>query len=222
MIEYDDEDLLMLSGIQHIAFCERQWAFIHLEQQWAENKLTIEGTFLHEKVDDPLYMNLSRGSVILRSVSITSRKLGLYGLSDAIELLPVKTNNNCITCEKYPGHWFPLPIEYKRGKPKIDSIDEVQLCAQAICLEEMYSISIEKGYLYYGEIRHRSEVMFTKELRDLTFKLSGRMHELYKKNITPLPNYKARCKACSLYDICMPKTFSKEQSVNAYLKDILE
>ncbi|SHF68437.1 CRISPR-associated exonuclease Cas4 [Bacteroides luti] len=222
MIEYDDEDLLMLSGIQHIAFCERQWAFIHLEQQWAENRLTIEGQFLHEKVDDPLYMNLSRGAVILRSVSISSRILGLYGFSDAIELLPSKTQTNSITCKKYPGYWLPVPIEYKHGKPKMDSIDEVQLCAQAICLEEMYSISIEKGYLYYGEIRHRTEVQFTKELRELTFRLSDRMHELYKNNITPPPHYEKKCKACSLHDICMPETFSKKRSVNSYLKEILE
>lgn len=222
MIEYDEEDLLMLSGIQHIAFCERQWAFIHLEQQWAENRLTIEGEFLHEKVDDPLYMNLSRRAVVLRSVSIVSRRLGLYGFSDAIELLPSENQINSIVCEKYPGLWMPVPIEYKHGKPKTDSIDEVQLCAQAMCLEEMYSISIEKGYLYYGEIRHRTEVIFTKELRELTIHLSNRMHELYKNKITPPPYYQTKCKACSLHDICMPETFSKTRSVNAYLKETLE
>lgn len=221
MIEYGDEDLLMLSGIQHIAFCERQWAFIHLEQQWAENRLTIEGNFLHEKVDDPTYINLSRGSVYLRSVSLVSRRLGLYGLSDAVELQPATNSRNVIKCEKYPGDWIPIPVEYKHGKPKNNDIDEVQVCAQALCLEEIYSITINKGYLYYGEIKRRVEVVFTDELRNRTISLAERMHELYSKRITPLPIYKSHCKSCSLYDICMPETFNNK-SVNSYLKGLLE
>ena len=162
MIEYGDEDLLMLSGIQHITFCERQWALIHIEQQWAENKLTVEGNWMHQKVDDPLLMNRNKEVVTLRSVTLVSRRLGLYGISDVVEMVAASSEENSIRHPKYPGLWRLIPVEYKRGKPKKDQIDEVQLCAQAICLEEMYDICIEKGFLYYGETRHREEVLLTK------------------------------------------------------------
>ena len=151
MIEYGDEDLLMLSGIQHITFCKRQWALIHIEQQWAENNLTIEGNWMHQKVDDPTLMNRNKGIVTLRSVTLVSRRLGLYGISDVVEMVASSSGQNAIQHPKYPGFWQLIPVEYKRGKPKKDQIDEVQLCAQAICLEEMYNVSIEKGFLYYGE-----------------------------------------------------------------------
>ena len=162
MIEYGDEDLLMLSGIQHITFCKRQWALIHIEQQWAENNLTIEGNWMHQKVDDPTLMNRNKGIVTLRSVTLVSRRLGLYGISDVVEMVASTSGQNSIRHPKYPGFWQLIPVEYKRGKPKKDQIDEVQLCAQAICLEEMYNVSIEKGFLYYGETRHREEVQLLK------------------------------------------------------------
>ena len=130
MIEYGDEDLLMLSGIQHITFCERQWALIHIEQQWAENNLTIEGNWMHQKVDDPTLMNRNKGIVTLRSVTLVSRRLGLYGISDVVEMVASSSGQNAIQHPKYPGFWQLIPVEYKRGKPKKDQIDEVQLCAQ--------------------------------------------------------------------------------------------
>lgn len=216
MLEYDDEDLLMLSGIQHIAFCERQWALIHIEQQWAENRLTVEGDHLHKNVDDPLFINQSKGVVTLRSVSLISRELGLYGLSDVVEMHKTDSSENSITHPDYKGYWTFYPIEYKRGKPKKNAIDEVQLCAQAMCLEEMYKLNISKGSLYYGEIRRRDEVLFSPELRHLVIEYSNRMHDLYSNAITPLPIYKAHCKSCSLYDICLPKSFAKPKSISAY------
>ncbi len=151
MIEYGDEDLLMLSGIQHITFCERQWALIHIEQQWAENNLTIEGNWMHQKVDDPTLMNRNKGIVTLRSVTLVSRRLGLYGISDVVEMVASSSGQNAIQHPKYPGFWQLIPVEYKRGKPKKDQIDEVQLCAQAICLEEMYNVSIEKDFCIMGK-----------------------------------------------------------------------
>ena len=178
MIEYGDEDLLMLSGIQHITFCKRQWALIHIEQQWAENNLTIEGNWMHQKVDDPTLMNRNKGIVTLRSVTLVSRRLGLYGISDVVEMVASTSGQNAIQHPKYPGFWQLIPVEYKRGKPKKDQIDEVQLCAQAICLEEMYNVSIEKGFLYYGETRHREEVQFTEELRKLVENKCVQMHKL--------------------------------------------
>lgn len=161
MIEYGDEDLLMLSGIQHITFCKRQWALIHIEQQWAENNLTIEGNWMHQKVDDPTLMNRNKGIVTLRSVTLVSRRLGLYGISDVVEMVASTSGQNSIRHPKYPGFWQLIPVEYKRGKPKKDQIDEVQLCAQAICLEEMYNVSIEKAFCIM-ETRHREEVSLLK------------------------------------------------------------
>ncbi|MEG2126493.1 MAG: CRISPR-associated protein Cas4 [Bacteroides sp.] len=222
MIEYGDENLLMLSGIQHIAFCERQWALIHIEQQWTENRLTVEGTYLHKNVDDPLYMNQIKDVVTLRSVSLVSYKLGLYGVSDVVELRHSDTLHNAITHSKYQGYWLINPVEYKHGKPKKESIDEVQLCAQAICLEEQFNVQIEKGWLYYGEIRRREEIEFTSALRHLVADYANRMHSLFQKGITPFPVYKPQCKSCSLYNDCLPKSFSRTKSVNLYLNKLFD
>lgn len=222
MIEYRDEDLLMLSGIQHITFCERQWALIHIEQQWAENNLTIEGNWMHQKVDDPTLMNRNKGIVTLRSVTLVSRRLGLYGISDVVEMVASTSGQNAIQHSKYPGFWQLIPVEYKRGKPKKDQIDEVQLCAQAICLEEMYNVCIEKGFLYYGETRHREEIPFTEELRKLVEKKCAQMHRLYEQKDLPPAIYKTHCKSCSLCDVCMPKILTKTPKVNTYLSQLYD
>ena len=175
---YTDDDLLMLSGIQHFAFCERQWALIHIEQQWAENMRTVEGTHMHERVDDPFASEV-RGSVItLRSVSMVSYRLGLYGVADVVEFIRSE-NEEGVGMEGYPGKWCPVPVEYKRGKPKPDERDEVQLCAQAICLEEMFNTKILRGSLYYAETRRRVIVELTAELRQTVFEISRKMHELF-------------------------------------------
>jgi CRISPR-associated exonuclease Cas4 len=221
MIEYNDEELLMLSGIQHIAFCERQWALIHIEQQWAENVLTVEGKHMHEKVDNPMDSDLSKNEIVLRSVSLVSRQLGLYGISDVVELSKSDISHNSIKLVSRDGYWKPIPVEYKRGKPKPDACDEVQLCAQCICLEEMYSISISYGYLYYGETRHRHEVEFTEELRLKVKDYCNRMHELYNSEKTPPPVYKPHCNKCSLINVCLPKKIANNMSVNEYLNDLL-
>lgn len=223
MGQYSDDDLLMLSGIQHIAFCERQWAFIHIEQQWSENLLTVEGKHLHEKVDDP-FANETRGDVVtLRAVSLTSYKLGFYGRADVIELVKAGKDeiDNTIEIADKQGRWKVMPVEYKRGKPKPDERDEVQLCAQAMCLEEMHNTIIEKGYLYYGETRHRHEVEFTYYLRTLVMNYANRMHELFSGGITPKPEYKPHCRSCSLVDICLPKNIEGNESVNEYLERII-
>lgn len=222
MTEYSDEDMLMLSGIQHIAFCERQWALIHLEQAWAENHLTVEGSWLHRKVDDSDFIECRKDIISLHSVNLVSRKLGLYGISDVIELKKAISKDNSVTHPNYPGFWYYTPVEYKRGKPKPDNRDEVQLCAQAICLEEMYRIQINTGYLYYGETRHRVEVEFDSVLRDAVRSFAQKMHKLYETRKIPAANYRASCRSCSLFDICLPKTFSKIQSVDSYLLQLKE
>ena len=152
---YNDDDMLMLSGIQHFRFCPRQWALIHIEQQWNDNRLTVEGQLLHKHVDDPFYRQKCGDYISLRSVSVASHELGLYGITDVVELHPADNEYNSICHPSYPGRWQPFPVEYKHGKPKRNEVDEVQLAAQAMCLEEQYGISIPHGTIFYHEIRHR-------------------------------------------------------------------
>ena len=214
---YTEDDMLMLSGIQHYAFCPRQWAIIHIDQQWSDNRLTMEGHLLHQKVDDPFYRQKMGECICLRSVNIASKELGLYGLTDIVELHPTDVPENAITHPSYPGYWIPFPIEYKHGRPKHDEIDTVQLTAQAMCLEEEYNIRIPNGAIYYGETRRRTEVAFTDELRNIVKACSSAMHEIYATGKIPLAIKKPFCKNCSLKDICMPDT-SNARSVSNYLK----
>jgi len=217
MNSYSEDDLLMLSGIQHMAFCERQWALIHIEQQWKENLFTVEGHFLHERVDDPFKTETRVNTMIFRAVPLTSFKLGLYGRADVIELVKTgEKDTNSITVNEKSGRWKPFPVEYKRGKPKPDERDEVQLCAQAMCLEEMNGITINSGFLYYGKTHHRHIVEFDVELRSLVGQYARRMHELFNTGITPLPVKKPACNSCSLKDICMPKALHNKKSASEY------
>ena len=207
----------MLSGIQHFMFCPRQWALIHIDQQWEENRLTVEGQLLHTNVDNPSYRQKNGDIITLRSVSIASEKLGLYGVTDAVELHLVVDGQDGIQHKLYPGIWKPFPIEYKRGKPKRTSIDEVQLAAQVMCLEEMYGIHIDYGALYYGETRHRELIHINKTLRNLTIERAEEMHRVFFSGIIPRADKGKHCRNCSLVDVCMPNMESCSK-VNTYLK----
>ena len=216
MQEFTEDDLLLLSGIQHIAFCERQWALIHIEKQWVENVRTVEGHILHKKVDDPYFLE-SRGDFITaRSIPVVSYKLGLYGIADVIEFIRSNDCNNSVTLPSHEGFWKPNIVEYKRGKPKNIDCDKVQLCAQSLCIEEMFNIIIDKGSIYYGETRHRQTVEFDEILRNKTQKYANRIHQLFNAGITPKPIYQKGCRMCSLIDICIPKM--PKSSVRSYLK----
>ena len=182
---YDDDQMLMLSGIQHYMFCPRQWALIHIEQQWSDNRLTAEGELLHKNVDDPTYRQKNGDTITLRAMHIASHTLGLYGICDAIELLPSDLQKDSITHPRYPGFWKPYPVEYKRGHRKPDERDEVQLTAQVICLEEMYGIRIPEAALFYNETRHREVVQIDEPLRQLTCELSEAMHKIFEGGFTP-------------------------------------
>lgn len=184
-MEYLEEEMLMLSGIQHYMFCPRQWALIHLEQQWDDNRLTVEGQLLHSNVDNPFYRQKNGDVITLRSVSIASKELGLYGITDAIELISSDTKENAIVHPSYPGYWRPLPVEYKRGHSKLNECDEVQLVAQVMCLEEMHQLHIEYAALFYGETKHRETIHITDALRELTRKCALEMHKIYKSGKTP-------------------------------------
>ena len=217
---YQDDDMLMLSGIQHYAFCPRQWALIHIEQVWNDNLLTTEGHIMHQHVDDPSYRQKSGNIITLRSVNIASGELGLYGVTDIVELHPSQSAQNAITHPSYPGFWLPVPVEYKHGRPKRNEVDVVQLTAQAMCLEEQYGIHIPKGSIFYGETRRRMEVEFTDDLRSLAREYAADMHDLFKTGRVPEAEPHPHCKSCSLYDICMPET-ARRQSASDYLRNHL-
>jgi len=219
-MQYEEDDMLMLSGIQHFAFCPRQWALIHIDQQWDENRLTVEGQIMHQHADDPYYRQKVGNKICLRSVNIASKQLGLYGIADIIELQPSTTPINAIIHPSYPGYWIPYPVEYKHGKPKSDNIDIVQLTAQAICLEEQYKINILEGSIFYGETRHRETVIFDDKIRNEVETLATSMHQIYESGIIPFAKKVSACKSCSLKDKCMPETSYKE-SASIYLKNNL-
>lgn len=202
---YAEDEMLMLSGIQHYMFCPRQWALIHIEQQWAENKLTTEGNILHQNVDNPFYRQKNGDVITLRSLHIASKELGLYGITDAVELIPSDSSEDTITHNRYKGYWKPYPVEYKRGHHKPDERDEVQLAAQVICLEEMYGINIPYGALYYNEVKHREIINISEPLRRTTRQCAFQMHEIFKTGIMPNATKAPHCKNCSLKDICIPE-----------------
>lgn len=211
---YTEEDYLMLSGIQHFAFCRRQWAMIHIEQQWEENYRTAAGELMHKKAHDEGSIEKRGELLIIRGLRIASHELGLSGQCDVVEF---HQREDGVTLFGYDGKWNPVPIEYKHGSPKENNADELQLCAQAICLEEMFQTAISDGFLYYGENRRRSHVEFTESLRGEVKKISAEMHQLFQKGYTPKARYTKQCKACSLENLCMPK-LQKVGNVREYIE----
>ena len=219
MAEYTQNDLLPLSGIQHFLFCRRQWALIHVEQQWKENALTAEGRIIHKRVDDPFFTETRNGVIIARSVPVASYRLGLSGICDVVEFTESSDG------VRLPGRnklYLAAPIEYKRGKEKRDHSDETQLCAQAMCLEEMLSIGVPIGYLYYGETRHRMEIEFTTELRMLVKNMSDEMHKYFNRGYTPKVKTHKGCRSCSLANICLPVLQGKVIPASKYIKQQIE
>ncbi len=218
---YNEDDYLLLSGIQHFAFCRRQWALIHIEQQWDENLRTVEGHIMHERAHDEKIVEKRNGVIIARSIAVSSHKLGLSGFCDVVEF---QENPEGIKLYKHRGVYLPVPIEYKRGKPKENGEDELQLCAQAMCLEEMLACQIMKGYLFYGETKRRTEVFFSDELRESVRNMTEEMHQMYHRNYTPKVKTGPQCKSCSLKELCLPK-LCKNKKVAEYidkrLKDTL-
>lgn len=215
---YSEDDLLPLSALQHLLFCERQCALIHNERLWAENIFTAEGNLMHENVDKT--HKESRGKVrIAYGLPLRSLRLGLSGRADVVEFHNEETVGET---GKKLDLWRPFPVEYKRGKAKSGNFDIVQLCAQALCLEEMTGLSIEKGALFYGRTRRRLDVMFDGELREATEIAAGKLHELISSGETPKEQYSKKCDSCSLFEQCMPKVTGKRKSVKRYLDRIVE
>lgn len=221
---YTEEDLLPLSALQHLLFCERQAALIHIERVWRDNPLTVEGSHLHERADGGEAE--SRGDVrIVRSLALRNLRLGLSGKTDVVEFhrvpaSPPETAPAGVALPDVPGLWQPFPIEYKRGKPKTHRADEVQLCAQALCLEEMLGATVPAGALFYAQTRRRTEVPFDAELRRLTEETAVRLHRLFASGVTPKAVREPKCDHCSLLDVCLPESAS--HSARLYLKKFLE
>ena len=210
---YEEDDYLMISGIQHFKFCRRQWALIHIEQQWAENEHTVIGELMHKKVHDP-YLTEKRNDVIIaRALPIHSSTLGASGECDVVEF------HKCEDGIKLHGHrglYSVYPIEYKKGKPKYTEEDILQLVAQALCLEEMFSTEILEGALFYGETRRRETVQITQELRTEVQDMFREMHQYYQRGYTPKVKYSKACQNCSLKELCLPK-LSRSGSAREYI-----
>lgn len=206
---YSESELLPLSGLQHLLYCERQWALIHIEQQWAENRLTAQGRVLHRVVDERPDESHS-GFRVARSLPVRSLRLGIAGKADVV-LFPLS------------GTGPPVPVEYKRGKPKPGDWDKVQLCAQALCLEEMLGMAVPEGALFYGLPRRRTAIAFTAELRGRTEQAAMRMHELYRTGISPPAVYEPRkCDRCSLLGICQPKSLAGAGRASRFLRTSIQ
>ena len=208
-MEYSEADFIPLSALQHYLYCPRQCALIHLEQVWTENAHTAEGRLLHEKADSG--KTETRGDVkTVTGLLLRSTKLGLSGKADVVEF----------HCKE--GAWLPYPVEYKRGRPKKHDADRAQLCAQAMCLEEMLGLPVLEGALFYGKTRRRQAVTFAAELREQVRQTALDVHEMLRRGTTPLPVVDERCAACSLSEDCLPETIDKRQSASRYLESLRE
>ena len=216
---YQDEDFLQLSGLQHFKFCRRQWALIHVEKQWAENYRTMDGAIMHENAHDGSFTESRGDLVITRDMRVFSRTLGVSGACDVLEFRRSETG---IPLKGREGLWQPYPVEYKRGKPKEGTEDTLQLCGQAMCLEEMFCCDIPEGAIFYFETRRREYFDITPELRERVKSVFGEMHRYYASGYTPKakPNNK-NCGKCSLADMCLPKLLKRcdKETVRSYVEE---
>ena len=213
-----DDELLQLSGLQHFSFCRRQWALIHVENQWNENLRTVEGNLFHSRAHDEKQRERRDGVLILRGLPIVSHTLGLSGQCDVVEF---HASPDGIPLHGEEGLWIPFPVEYKRGAPKENPADQLQLCAQALCLEEMLCCSIPEGALFYGETRRRTKVFFTEELRETVRLIAAEMHQMLPRGHTPKVKPTKSCNACSLKELCLP-VLMRKKDVAEYLKAAME
>jgi CRISPR-associated exonuclease Cas4 len=205
--------MLPISGIQHFAFCRRQWALIYLEDQWAENLLTAQGDILHEHAHDAGICGKRRDIITMRALRVSSSKLGVSGECDVVEF---RRDRAGVPLNGYEGLWQPYPVEYKHGVSKLSDADRMQLCCQAMCLEEMLACSIPEGALFYGETRRREAVGFSDELKSKVISTVREMHEYASRGYTPKVKTGSFCRSCSLRDVCLPK-LCRNPSAKAYI-----
>ena len=214
---YKQDEYLMLSGIQHFAFCKRQWALIHIENLWQDNYHTAIGNVFHEKVHDAASAE-KRGNVIIsRAMPVHSSTLGISGECDVVEF---HLDKNGVKIKGREGTYIPYPIEYKKGAPKKTDIDILQLVAQAMCLEEMFCCDVNRGYLFYGQTRHREKIEVTQKLKDKVTDIIQQMHMLFKRGNTPKVKPSKSCSLCSLNDLCLP-VLCKNKSAREYIEKMI-
>lgn len=215
---YNEEDFLMLSGIQHFEFCRRQWALIHVEQEWQDNVLTLEGHLIHERADNVMTREKRGDLLIIRALPLHSFQLGISGICDVVECMQ-HPDGVPITGEQ--GTYILKPVEYKRGKSKAHDADRLQLTAQVMCLEEMFlHPPISSAYLYYQETRRREEVIITDELRNRVCEITDEMHKYFQQRHTPRVKTGRHCQSCSLRHICLPELLNREKA-SAYIERML-
>jgi CRISPR-associated exonuclease Cas4 len=232
---FAEEDLRPISALQHLLFCERQCALIHLEQLWAENALTITGRQLHEKVDAGRGHKRKGGPRTTRSLPLRSLALGLFGKADVVEFHEVNdvpgpsmapdagsTGLIALATGRPAGPLVPFPVEYKRGKPKKNRCDEVQLCAQAMCLEEMLGMAVPAGAIFYGVTRRRTDVPFDAPLRELTRSTIARLHAMFASRVTPRARREKKCDRCSLINLCLPDVLDGSESASRFVSRSLQ
>lgn len=214
---YAEEDLLPLSGLQHMSFCERRWALIHLERQWEENLFTAEGKVLHEKAHSAEIE--SRPDVLVRrTLSLCSFRLGLSGQTDVVEFHPCGADEPGLSIPRRKGLWRPYPIEYKRSRDKHGGVAyQIQLCAQALCLEEMLDTPVPRGAIFDGQARRRVEVAFDHDLRQRVEQLAARMHVINESRKTPQAAYEKKCEGCSMKPVCLPSVAGEDRA-SRYLR----
>lgn len=211
-------EALQLSGLQHFAYCPRQWALIHLEQQWQENERTAQGRIFHGNAHEGVSHEKRGDVLIVRGLRVFSERLNVSGVCDVVEF-------HCdplgVTLSGYEGTWRPYPVEYKRGKPKENDADRLQLCAQAMCLEDMLLCRIPEGSLYYGETRRREIVVLDDGLRESVLSMLEQMQKYARTGYTPRARPSKGCTACSLKDVCLPK-LGRLPDVASYIRQSLE
>lgn len=217
---YTEDDLLPISALQHLSFCRRRCALAHLEGLWAENRFTAEGTLLHRRVHQE-HDAVEDGVRIARGLRLASLRLGLFGVADVVEFHPPEHDacglaGGCLNCQAASSVGRPFPVEYKRGRRKTEQAYRIQVCAQALCLEEMLGVDVPCGAIYYGKSRQRMQVEFDGALREETERLSRELHVLLGSDETPPPEPGAKCHGCSLEHLCLPKNV-RRRSAAAYM-----
>ncbi len=215
---FTEDDLLPISALEHLSFCARQVALIHIERLWQDNILTAEGTLMHEKAHREEIE--SRGEIrIVRGLWLRSYRLGLYGKADAVEFLRIRNDRGGgVALQDVAGFWQPFPVEYKRGRLRSEESFEIQLCAQGLCLEEMLGVEVIKGALYYGKTHRRLEILLDEKLRKKTLDAAFRLHDLIASGVTPPALKQPKCKACSMVGLCLPGLLNRHKDVKDYLK----
>ncbi|MFF2483810.1 CRISPR-associated protein Cas4 [Paenibacillus sp. NPDC058071] len=212
----EDDSYLLLSGIQHFQFCKRQWALIHIEQQWEENVKTVEGQHLHRNADQPFTREKRGDKLVVRAMPVKSEALGITGICDVVEF--VRDEEYGVEIPHLgDGRYSAYPVEYKRGKPKSKDEDIMQLAAQAVCLEEMLVCDVNTGFLFYNEIKHRVEVDITDDMKDKVKRVFSEMRDYYMRRHTPKVKTGTFCRSCSLQHVCLPEIMNK-RSVKSYIE----